>query len=249
MADLEQAGVDSAMSVQTPEGIEFILYPAGLLIRACAWAIDAFFQMFLFIVIAIIAGIFSWVLGTWFLLILVFLLNWFYHVAFEVFGRGQSPGKRFMGIQVVCRDGSPVTPGASFLRNLLRFADTFFSLYLIAFICMLTSKGFRRLGDWVGDTLVVYTDYTRFPGRFTSPFLRRSNLPWLEGVPLAYPRRHLNYEEKQAILSFARRYPLLGKARSDEIAKNWAVELGAPDSDSEMDSSVYLLGIARALGG
>jgi len=248
---------DSALPVQTPEGIEFILYPAGLLIRACAWAIDCFFQGAVLIVI-VIAG--SLTLGPWFFLILIFVLDWFYHTAFDVFCRGQSPGKRIMGIRVVRGDGSPVNPGASFLRNLLRFADTFLFLYLIAFLCMIVSPGFRRFGDWVADTLVVYTANTRLPARFSSPVLGRSGMPWLEDFPVVFPSGKLSYEEKQAILMFARRYPLLGKARSDEIAAIWAARLKAGISTGsdgetgitdafETSASAYILGIARTLGG
>jgi len=204
------------------------------------------------------------VIGFWIFLLLLFILDWFFHTAFEVFGKGQSPGKRFMGIRVVRGDGSPINPGASFLRNLLRFADTFMFLYLIAFISMLVSHGFRRFGDWAADTLVVYTANARTPGRFNSPVLRRAGMPWLADVPLASPSRKLSYDEKQALLSFARRYPFLGKARSDEIAKIWAADLGngrspgqeresseaeVSASEAEVSASAFLLGIARSLGG
>jgi len=253
MTGFEHTGNDSSLRVQTPEGIEFVLYPAGFLIRACAWAIDAFIQGILIIAIRIILEIYGRAVGIWFFLILLFILDWFYHAAFEVFWRGQSPGKRFMGIRVVRSDGSPVNPGASFLRNLLRFADTFMFLYLIVFICMLVSPAFRRFGDWVADTLVVYTATARSPG--ISPALRRPGMPWLAGLPAVYPARKLDYEEKQAILSFARRYPLLGKARADEIAGIWtaglrgAEETRSADSEPDTSASACLLGIARTLGG
>ena len=244
--------LDSALGVQTPEGIEFVIYPAGFPIRACAWAIDGFIQGIFMLSIIITAGLLGNVLGFWFSLILIFVLNWFYHTAFEILWRGQSPGKRIMGIRVVRRDGSPVNPGASFIRNLLRFADTFMFLYLIALISMLVSPGFRRLGDWAADTLVVYTDQTLSPGSFASPVLRRSSMLWLADIPMVCPSRKFSYEEKQAILSFARRYPLLGKARADEIAMIWADKLGAAPCDSinsPLNSpSAYLLGIARSLG-
>ena len=254
----ERSHIDSSLGVQTPEGIEFILYPAGFPIRACAWAIDSFIQGMLMFVIIIAAGVLSWVLGFWFSLILIFVLDWFYHTAFEVLNRGQSPGKRIMGIRVVRGDGSPVNPGASFLRNLLRFADTFMFLYLIAFVCMLVSPGFRRFGDWAADTLVVYTSHARSPGRFTSPVLRQAGMPWLADVPLVSPPQKLDYEEKQAILSFARRYPLLGRDRADEIAKIWTdklrgaaagSELASNDSEIEPLGSTYLLGIAHTING
>ena len=246
----ELSAGDSVLGVQTPEGIEFAIYPAGFLIRACAWAIDGFIQGVLWLAIAISVSLMAEVIGIWFFLILAFTMDWFYHTAFEVFSRGQSPGKRFMGIRVVRGDGSPVNPGASFLRNLLRFADTFMFLYLIAFICMLVSRGFRRIGDLAADTLVVYTGSVRGSGRFSPPVLRRADMPWLTGVSVVRPSRRLNYEEKQAVLMFARRYPILGKARSDEIAGIW--DAGTDTGNSEnpaTDASTALLGIARALGG
>jgi len=260
MTGFERAGNDSSLGVQTPEGIEFALYPAGFPIRASAWAIDAFIQGTLLITILITSEILQWGFGLWFTLILIFVLDWFYHTIFEAFFRGQSPGKRFMGIRVVRSDGSPVNPGASFLRNLLRFADTFMFLYTIVFICILISPAFRRLGDWVADTLVVYTAAARSPSRFTAPHLRYSGMPWLNDVPAAAASRKLGYEEKQAILSFARRYPLFGKARADEIAGIWvddirgAGEFSSPKSlrakdETEHSDSAHLLGIARNLGG
>ena len=207
------------------------------------------------IAILITADLLRWALGMWFSLILLFVLDWFYHTAFEVFWRGQSPGKKFMGIRVVRSDGSPMNPGASFLRNLLRFADTFMFLYLIVFVCMIASPAFRRLGDWVADSMVVYTASVRIPDRLSPLTLKRPDAPRI--VPQASPSRKLSYEEKQAILSFARRYPLLGKARADEIAGVWAGSLKGPefaaaepsDPKAKDAPSAYLLGIAHTLGG
>ena len=257
MTGFEHSQKDSSLVVQTPEGIEFVLYPAGFPIRACAWAIDRFIQGILTFILIVSAAFLGQAMGFWLSLILTFAVDWFYHMAFEVFNRGQSPGKRFMGIRVVRGDGSPVNPGASFLRNLLRFADTFMFLYLIAFVCMLASPAFRRIGDWAADTLVVYTPNARVPGRFTSPVFMRTIMPWLDNIPLVTPSRSLDYEEKQALLMFARRYPLLGKARADEIAGIWADTLrdGAPASEAdasgavaETSASAYLLGLAHSLG-
>ncbi|MCL2006967.1 MAG: RDD family protein [Treponema sp.] len=232
---------DTVLTLQTPEGIEFVLHPAGLPIRACSWAIDTLIQGAIIFGILILNVVLGRVLGIWFFLILIFALDWFYHSLFEVFNRGQSPGKRIMGVMVVCGDGSPISPGASFLRNLLRFADTFLFCYLIAFICMLASPAFRRLGDWVADTIVVYTAGARST-------VRRSAMPRLSEFPVVYPNRKLKFEEKQTILMFARRYPLLGRARSNEIANIWPIaDLSA--GNSAFEPSALLLGIAHTLDG
>jgi uncharacterized RDD family membrane protein YckC len=250
VTDFNAAGADSSLGVETPEGIEFVLYPAGFLIRSCAWGIDALIQGALTLTLVILLNALGDFFGLWLLLILMFALDWFYHAAFEVFRKGQSPGKQIMGIRVVNSDGSPVSPGASFLRNLMRFADTFMFLYLIAFLSMAVSPGFRRFGDWAGNTLVVYTEKALSPGRFTAPILRRPGIPWLGNIPAIVPSRRLSYQEKQGILMFARRYPILGKARADEIAHGWASQLrGQAAGTGGVSDSEYILGIAHTLVG
>jgi hypothetical protein len=49
---------------------------------------------------------------------------------------------------------------------------------------------------------------------------------------------------------FARRYPLLGKERSDEIARPWAARLRSGVSDdAQVSDSEFLLGIAHTISG
>jgi uncharacterized RDD family membrane protein YckC len=244
MTGFERGHTDSSLVAQTPEGVEFALYPAGLPIRACALGIDTGIQWLIIIALVIAysqTGLGN-LTGQWMLLILTFCIDWFYHVISELFGRGQSPGKRIMGIRVVRGDGAPVSPGASFLRNLLRFADTFLYLYHIALVSMAASPGFRRLGDWAADTLVVYT--SQAPAR-------RAALTRISGAAPVNPPRRLSYEEKQGILMFARRYPLLGKDRGDEIARGYAGLLRGqgPEDSPGLSPAEYLLGIARRLSG
>ena len=230
---------DTSLSVQTPEGIEFILYPAGVLIRGCSYSIDLTIQLVLIIAAAFSLGSLITIIGAWLWMLILFAVNWFYYVFFEIFFKGQSLGKKILGLRVVRSDGSPVNPGASFLRNLLRFADTFLFLYIIALICMSASQGFRRLGDWAADTLVVYT-------KNAPSSSRRFDMSWLSKYETLSLPQNLSYEEKQTILMFARRYPLMSKERADEIAKDYAQIL--KNEDNRTDSE-YLLGIARKLSG
>ncbi|MDR2494430.1 MAG: RDD family protein [Spirochaetaceae bacterium] len=231
----------SGISVETPEGIEFILYPAGILVRICAVSIDTLLQWFLMLLSAVITNALRQEsYGGWFTLLLSFALNWFYFVAWEVFNRGQSLGKYLMGIRVVQSNGSPVRAPSSFMRNLLRFADTFLSLYAIGLVCVAASPGFRRIGDWAADTLVVYASRSLPP-----PV--RPRAAWLEQFPAITPPRALSYAEKQVILMFARRYPLLGHARAEEIAGDFVNRVRG--DRSEGGAARYLLGIARKIGG
>jgi hypothetical protein len=175
-----------------------------------------------------------------------------YHFGCEIFFRGQSLGKRIMGIRVVRNDGAPVDPGSSFLRNLLRFVDTFLFFCPIAFVSMAAGRGFRRLGDWVAGTLVVYTSKSLALPLYAGPY---------RGLEAAVPgqgrvvHRPLSGEEKQAILMFARRYPLLGEARAGEIARPYAASLrttggaAAAEAAGELSGAAWLLRIAEKLSG
>ncbi|MDR2109848.1 MAG: RDD family protein [Spirochaetaceae bacterium] len=233
--------MDSSLGVQTPEGIEFVLYTAGLPVRACAYGIDLCVQWAFIGGAWLINNSLKYLIGPWLAMLFIFCVNWFYQVFCELCFKGQSLGKRIMGLRVVRSDGAPVNPGASFLRNLLRFADTFMFLSLIALVCVVFSRGFRRIGDWAADTLVVYTANAR------SPVRPPGGIP---EVPVIVPPRPLSYEEKQAILMFARRYSMLGPARAAEIAHDYAAWLrGTGSAGDGSGDGEYLLGIARRLSG
>ena len=241
---------DPSLKALTPEGIEFVLSPVGLPVRTIAYAIDLIIQGTILLAVYIMFIFLGFTLGVWIYLLINFVVNWFYHVICELTFMGQSPGKRLMGIRVVRSDGSPVDPASSFLRNLLRFADTFFFLFHIAFISIAASCGFRRIGDWAGGTLVVYSSMAKNAVR--SPLSRL-----LEKYEPLTPARLLSNDEKQAILNFARRYPLLGEARANEIAAIYAPYLKEetgdlstlPNAGSCTASAAFLMGIARKLSG
>jgi len=230
---------DASLEALTPEGVKFVLSPAGLPVRTLAYAIDKVTQWVILIVIFASSALLRNSLGVWFFFILEFCVNWLYHVIFELAFRGQSLGKRLTGIRVIKSSGAPVDPASSFLRNLMRFADTFLFFFPIALISMTTSRGFRRLGDWAGGTLVVYSHtVTRFSQNISGLLAKYDPV---------IPPYALSYDEKQAILNFARRYPLLGESRANEIAAIYApyLQTGADG----LSASACILGIARNLSG
>ncbi len=90
------------------------------------------------------------------ILVLLALLGWcvlyfVYVVAFEGF-RGQTPGKMFLGIEVIrAEDGGIPGPGRAALRALaFMFADMIAGIFV-----MLSSPGRQRPGDMAANTLVV----------------------------------------------------------------------------------------------
>jgi uncharacterized RDD family membrane protein YckC len=222
---------DTTVSALTPEGIAYTLHPAGLLSRASANAVDTALQWALLAVFYISTQFLRGDGGMWVLFLALFAVNWFFHFVCEVFLAGQSPGKKILALRVVMEDGSPVTPAASLIRNLLRFADTFLCLYQIALLSICLTRGFRRIGDAAAGTLVVYTSKAR-------PVFSRVKAASQGDFAQLAPARALSFDEKRAVISFSGRYALLGKARGDEITSRWAATLAKTESPSALVISV-----------
>jgi uncharacterized RDD family membrane protein YckC len=196
--------LDSVVAAETPEGILLEMRPAGLSARFCAFVIDWLIRIAIVYGAAFIAGILGG-LGVGFWLILYFVLEWFYPVAFELRRAGATPGKRTMGLKVVMDNGLPVTPAASITRNLLRFADLLPMGYAAAIICMLSRADGKRLGDLAAATVVVHQP-------------RPAPKATLDMVTPIAPVRLLSQRDQSAVIALAARAPSLTLERLDELA-------------------------------
>jgi uncharacterized RDD family membrane protein YckC len=196
--------LDTVVAAETPEGILLELRPAGLSARFYAFLLDWLIRL----VIAYAAAVGGILLGNFgmaFWLVLYFLLEWFYPVVFELSRAGATPGKSVVGLKVVMDNGLPITPAASFTRNLLRFADFLPFLFGAAIVSMLLRRDCKRLGDLAAATLVVHQ-----PPR--PPKVR------LESVVPIMPLRALRPTDQAALIALAARAPTLTAERLDELA-------------------------------
>jgi uncharacterized RDD family membrane protein YckC len=223
--------LDTRYQIETPEGIDLPLRPAGLMVRALAFSIDLALRGLilgsLFIVLAMLGK-----LGAGLGSLLIFGVSWWYMVLFEVLNQGCSPGKQWMGLRVVQDDGTPIGWSASLLRNLLRFVDLLPFGYFLGAISCLQHPNFKRLGDLAAGTLVIYRE---------QPLTRPQ-------IPAAQPRRPAftpTLTEQRAILGFAERQAELSVARVNELASIIAQPLQVPPSQAVAE----LNGIARGLLG
>ena len=196
--------LDTIVTAETPEGILLELRPAGLPARCYAFLIDLLVRLailYAFEIAAIAAG----GIGVALNIILVFALEWFYPVIFELSRWGATPGKRSLGLRVVMDNGLPITPAASLTRNLLRVADFMPFLYTFAAVSMLLRRDSKRLGDLAAATLVVYQP---------KPAAR---IPLGEIAPLA-PAIALTPRDQAALIALTARATRLTEARVDELA-------------------------------
>ena len=196
--------LDTTRRVATPEGIELTLKLVGPVPRALAWAIDLVLRAMVVLAVMMGAGYFG-AAGWGLALLAAFFVEWLAPAWFEVYWRGQTPGKRAMGIAVVNDDGTPVRWGASLTRNLLRAVDFMPFLYGFGLLAMLASRDFKRLGDLAAGTVVVYA-----PGR-----AHARELPQASAVPPPFP---LSLEEQRVVLDFAERSAGLTPERLEELA-------------------------------
>ncbi|WP_111656088.1 RDD family protein [Isoalcanivorax indicus] len=210
--------IDEQRHITTPEGVPLTLALAGPVPRAVAYLIDACIRILVYTVGAMLLSPFGGV-GWGLLLILVFLLEWFYPVWFEVMRRGQTPGKKSLGLAVVREDATPVDLNASLIRNLLRTADLFPMFYLAGFLCMLIDSRFRRLGDLAAGTLVVHLHPLHPQHKETPQAIPDSGDSQAPDWPLTLADRHL-------LLDYYERGPRLTPARRNELAQLAFPELG-----------------------
>jgi uncharacterized membrane protein SpoIIM required for sporulation/uncharacterized RDD family membrane protein YckC len=149
--------LDTSASFATPEHIAFTFRIAGPMIRFWAWLIDVALRIAVLAVLAIPILLLGLEVGVGIWLLLFFFLDWLLGGLIEWRWEGFTPGKKLCGIRVIGVDGLPAGAGACFLRNVLRFADSF-PTFATGLIAMVASGRFQRLGDLAGGTLVVYAE-------------------------------------------------------------------------------------------
>lgn len=222
--------LDTLYHVNTPEGISLRLSPAGPVPRMLAWTIDILIRLAINGVFFAVLAIFGKT-GIGIALILTFLLEWFYPVYFELYKNGQTPGKKMFNLYVTMENASPISPGASIIRNLLRFVDFLPFFYGFGFISMMLTRRFQRLGDLVAGTVVLHKalDY---------PALEEDNTQAIT------PPVSLNLSEQQALIRYQQRIPYLNAERAEELAR-----LTNPLVDENNLASPRLLGIANWIMG
>jgi uncharacterized RDD family membrane protein YckC len=218
--------LDTVHTFETPEGVDLHLRVAGPVPRALAFVLDTLIRYAVLFVLAMVLLPLAQ-LGVGAFLIMLFLMEWFYPVLFEV-TRGATPGKKAMGLTVVHDNGTPIGWAASIIRNLLRVIDFFPLFYGVGLLSMLISRQFKRLGDLAAGTLVVYAEEARRADIIINAAARA--LP----VPLAV-------EEQRALLDFAERSATLAPARVEELAEIISTEHGTAAVQT-------VLGYARWLG-
>ena len=142
------------ISVQTTQNV-FIHHPvASVGDRILAYILDRIIVIaYVVAIIGLFINIEVNAVWPW----IVFLAGpWlFYHLLFEIFMNGQSPGKRVMNIQVVRLDGTQASVGDYILRWAFSLIDFYVLSGALAVIVIAAGGKGQRIGDMVAGTTVV----------------------------------------------------------------------------------------------
>jgi uncharacterized RDD family membrane protein YckC len=152
------AELTHSLRLRTAEGITFSQPLAGPLPRLLAWLVDVGIVFALTSALGIAVGLLGWVapdvavaastLG-------FFLVQFGYAMLTEWSWRGQTVGKRILGLRVVDIAGHRLQFSQVAIRNLLRAVDILPGVYLVGGIAVLLSKHGQRLGDLAANTAVI----------------------------------------------------------------------------------------------
>jgi uncharacterized RDD family membrane protein YckC len=174
--------IDTTIGVVTPENIAFDYQLAGPFRRLPAFLIDFAVRwgsilliggliMIIGSTLSILSAFYG-PLAMAFILVMIFVVNWFYGALLEAYFNGRTVGKWMCGIRVIEVDGRPVSLRSAVLRNLLRIADLapvaamntwnpdmpivyVIPTGIIGLVTMMMTERMQRLGDLAAGTMVV----------------------------------------------------------------------------------------------
>ena len=209
----------SELKFRTPEGIVFSHQLAGPVTRLFAWFVDFLCVAVLSTLIGKGAALLQWIvpdLAKGLMVVAYFTLSIGYGVALEWGWRGQTIGKRLLGLRVMDEQGLRLHFSQILIRNLLRFVDMLPGLYLVGGLACFFSRRAQRLGDFAASTIVV-----RNP-RITEPDLDQLALGKFNSL-----RRHPHLEARlrQRVSPEEARLALQSLVRRDEFDPAARVEL------------------------
>jgi uncharacterized RDD family membrane protein YckC len=153
------------LSIDTPEQVtlDFPLAGVGSFL---ALAVDTLLQIATAMVV-ILGALALWrtldfagaSAGPWtaaLVVLVLFFVYYGYFAAFEAAWRGQTPGKRLIGLRVISTSGRPIHVDEALIRNLLRIVDQLPAIYGVGILSVLVTTRNQRLGDLAAGTVVVH---------------------------------------------------------------------------------------------
>ena len=148
----------NSLIIETPEGVVFSYELATPVTRALAWAVDAAVIGAASMTAATVSQAANILSPDWAKALgvaLYFAISTGYGIVLEWRWRGQTLGKRLLGLRVIDAQGLRLQLPQIALRNLLRAVDGLPLFYLVGGTASLVSRYGQRLGDLAANTVVA----------------------------------------------------------------------------------------------
>ncbi len=242
--------------VLTTEKVPITYRVAGLGARFLAWLVD--------FILILGLGLIGWLLrvpldvgrpglGLAVMFLWWFTVSWGYFLLLEWLWKGQTPGKRLLGLRVIQRNGTAVTFYQSAVRNLLRLAD---ALPLpipspilpggLGFILAAGNRESRRLGDLAAGTLVIHVEQRSQPIRALYSADLEADRP--RQALLRQRLGQLSREQKQTLLDLCLRRDQLRLSERTQLfraaAEFFQARLDLSPAAFESDEKFVLLAVS-----
>ncbi|PVW15695.1 RDD family protein [Marixanthomonas spongiae] len=141
--------------IETAQNVNIVQHVAGVGDRILAFLIDSAIMFIYIVLIFFLLGFLDFYSDSFLLIMTVMLPVLLYHLLWEQFWNGQSPGKAVMKIRVVKLDGSKPAFSNYLIRWLLRVVDITILNGAVALVVILFNGRGQRLGDLAAATTVI----------------------------------------------------------------------------------------------
>lgn len=156
----------ACLRIATPEGVVFSYQLATPVSRGLAWTVDAAAiagVSYLISRLCSVAGFLSADVANFLSAVLYFVISIGYGIVLEWRWRGQTLGKRVLGLRVIDVHGLRLQFSQIALRNLLRPVDILPVFYLVGGFTAFWTRSGQRLGDLAASTVVAHEPYWEAP--------------------------------------------------------------------------------------
>jgi uncharacterized RDD family membrane protein YckC len=147
-----------SVTIQTTQNVS-IDYPlAGAGLRIGSFFIDLTIFIVVYWIVALLLLKFADSLDDFSIIMFGALFSFLaYNFLMELFNRGQTLGKRIVGLRVIRLDGRDPTPADFLTRALFLLPDVIISWGITAVLLIVSGRNNQRLGDMVAGTVVIRT--------------------------------------------------------------------------------------------
>lgn len=154
------------ISIRTTQNVVIDYSLSSLWERVAAGLIDLVVVLFGFFILTIIGSILDHMgisitlpmyggAGSYFIYFII--IYDLYYLLMEIFNNGRTVGKLALGIKVIKLNGDNPNVFDFIMRGVLRWIDVYASFASFAILSIASSKKNQRMGDYLGDTVVVRT--------------------------------------------------------------------------------------------